>query len=86
MAEAVEKLVRSPGVIPNYMTVEKMKMGVTYYRNPVVMSYFYDRGLIERLGQGIRMVFSQMHSHNMTEPEIIELGGELVVRIRKKHI
>lgn len=78
--------VRSPGRIPNFMTVEKMKMGVTYYRNPVMMGYFYDRGLIERLGRGIRMIFSEMYKHNRSEPDIAEEGGELVVRIEKKVI
>lgn len=27
--------VRSPGLIPNFLTIENMKMGVNYYRNPV---------------------------------------------------
>jgi len=76
--------VRSPGLIPNFLTVEKMKMGVNYYRNPVLMSYFYDRGLIERLGRGIRMVFAEMERHNHTIPLIEEQGGEVVVRIEKK--
>ncbi|QTA79482.1 Schlafen and ATP-dependent DNA helicase domains-containing protein [Desulfonema limicola] len=76
--------VRSPGLIPNFLTVEKMKMGVSYYRNPMLMSFFYDRGLIERLGRGIQMIFAEMKKHNNTEPEIFEQGGELVVRIRKK--
>ncbi|MDM8535873.1 ATP-binding protein [Desulfobacterales bacterium HSG17] len=78
--------VRSPGLIPNFLTVEKMKMGVSYYRNPMLMSYFYDRGLIERLGRGIQMIFAEMKKHNETEPEIFEQGGELVVRIRKKKL
>jgi ATP-dependent DNA helicase RecG len=77
--------VHSPGLIPNFLTVEKMKMGVSYYRNPVLMSYFYDRGLIERLGRGVRMMFAEMYKHNKTEPEIVEEGGEVVVRIKKKH-
>lgn len=76
--------VRSPGLIPNFLTIEKMKMGVNYYRNPVLMSYFYDRGLIERLGRGVRMMFAEMAKHNGTEPEIVEEGGEVIVRIRKK--
>lgn len=78
--------VRSPGLIPNFLTVEKMKMGVNYYRNPVFMSYFYDRGLIERLGRGIRMVFAEMQRHNKTIPQIEEQGGEVVVRIEKKRL
>jgi len=73
-------------MIPNFLTVEKMKMGVTFYRNPLIMSYFYDKGLIERLGRGIRMIFSQMYRHNRTEPEITEQGGEVVVRIRRKAV
>lgn len=78
--------VRSPGLIPNFVTVEKMKMGVNYYRNPVLMGYFYDRGLIERLGRGIRMVFAEMERHNQTIPQIEEQGGEVVVRIEKRRI
>ena len=78
--------VRSPGLIPNSLTVEKMKMGVNYYRNPILMSYFYDRGLIERLGRGIRMVFAEMQRHNQTIPQIEEQGGEVVVRIEKKRL
>lgn len=76
--------VRSPGLLPNSLTVEKMKMGVNYYRNPVLMSYVYDKGLIERLGRGVRLMFAVMQKHNGTEPEIVEESGEVVVRIRKK--
>lgn len=75
--------IRSPGLIPNFLTVEKMKMGVNFYRNPVLMSYFYDMGLIERLGRGIRLSFQEMKRHNNTEPEIVEQGNDVVVRIRK---
>jgi len=78
--------VRSPGLIPNFLTVEKMKMGVNYYRNPLLMSYFYDRGLIERLGRGIRMVFAEVQRHNQTTPQIEEQGGEVVVRIERKRL
>ncbi|MCP4398342.1 MAG: histidine kinase [bacterium] len=78
--------VRSPGLIPNFLTVEKMKMGVNYYRNPVLMSYFYDKRLIERLGRGVRMMFAEMRKHNDSEPKIVEEGGELVVRIWKKYL
>lgn len=76
--------VRSPGLLPNSLTVEKMKMGVNYYRNPVLMSYVYDKGLIERLGRGVRMMFAAMQKHNGTEPEILEENGEVVVRIQRK--
>lgn len=28
---------RSPGTLPNTITVERMIMGVSYYRNPIIM-------------------------------------------------
>ena len=77
--------VRSPGTLPNAITVEKVEMGVNFYRNPVLMSYFYDKGLIERLGRGARMMFAQMLRHNGTEPRILEEGRE-VVAIWKKEL
>jgi len=43
----------NPGGLPNTITPEKMLYGSKYHRNPFLVQYLYDAGIVEPPGQGI---------------------------------
>ena len=76
--------VESPGALPNTVSVEGMRVGIRYSRNQVLTSVMRDYGYVEGLGMGIRrQVIPAMRAHNGTEPELVESGPRLIVRLRK---
>lgn len=44
----------SPGVLPNSMTIEKMKAGQRSPRNPIIMEVLRDYGYVDARGMGVR--------------------------------
>ena len=76
--------VRSPGRLPNTVTVEGMKSGVRYARNQSLVNVMRDYGYVDSRGMGIRnKVFPSMHIHNGTEPDLIENENSFTVRLWK---
>ncbi len=60
----------SPGTLPNGMTVEKMKAGQRFPRNPIISNILRDYGFMDNRGMGIRrQIIPLMKAHNGTEPE-----------------
>ena len=76
--------IRSPGGVPNTLTIEKIKLGLIYHRNPVLMQFFYDAHLSERLGQGIPIIFKQMQVNGNPEPLLEDLEDEFCLTLYKK--
>lgn len=66
---------RSPGRLPNTVTIEKMKIGVSYARNPFLVKYMENLRYIDQLGRGIPMIFREMKGTGAREPKL-ELSGE----------
>jgi len=71
--------VRSPGKLPNTMTVERMKIGVSYHRNPTIMQTLRDYGYVEKIGRGILRSNRRLHDLNRRELDIRDLGAEVRV-------
>ena len=46
----------SPGKLPNTVTVEKLKAGVSYAVNPVILKFMENLRYIDKLGRGIPLV------------------------------
>jgi ATP-dependent DNA helicase RecG len=77
--------IKSPGAIPNTITVEKMKFGAKYHRNPVLAQFFYYAGYAEMMGQGIPMVDKWLEENGNPPLEIIvENENELLSIIRRE--
>ena len=70
---------RSPGTLPNTITVGRMTMGVSYYRNPIIMQVLKDFGYVESIGRGIIRCNRTLKALNRNELEIMDLGAELRV-------
>jgi len=71
----------SPGRPPNSVTVERMRIGVSFARNPQLLRYMQNLGYIERLGRGIPMILKEMRKAGAREPELEVIGEEFVVTL-----
>ena len=70
--------IRSPGRLPNTVTVEKMKVGVSYTSNPVLLKFMENLRYIDKLGRGIPMVYQTARQNNK-ELNLEEVGEEFVL-------
>ncbi|MBC2580027.1 RNA-binding domain-containing protein [Clostridium sp. DJ247] len=73
----------SPGKLPNTVTIEKMKIGVSYARNPFLVKYMENMRYIDQLGRGIPMIIKAMKDMGVKEPFLQELGEEFILTIYK---
>ena len=71
----------SPGKLPNTVTIDKMKIGVSYSRNPFLVKYMENLRYIDQLGRGIPMIIKNMKNLGAREPELKEIGEEFVLTI-----
>lgn len=70
----------SPGRLPNTVTIEKLKAGVSYARNPVIVKFMENLRYIDRLGRGIPMVCRKVQRIG-GQVEFKEIGEEFKVTI-----
>jgi len=73
----------SPGRLPNTVTIEKMKIGVSYARNPFLVKYVENLRYIDQLGRGIPMIMKAMKEAGAKEPHLQEFGEEFILIIYK---
>ncbi len=76
--------ITSPGALPNGMTVEKIKSGVSVQRNPLSGRIFRDYGYLEQQGMGLRRkVIPLMLQHNGREPDFEATADHFKVTLWK---
>ncbi|MCP4401097.1 MAG: hypothetical protein GY801_27845 [bacterium] len=71
----------TPGRLPNSITIEKLKAGVSYARNPVLVKFMENLRYIDRLGRGLPMVWREIQKIGGSV-EFKELGEEFKVVLR----
>ena len=49
----------SPGRLPNTITVEKLKIGVSYAVNPILIKFMENLRYVDKLGRGLPMVYKE---------------------------
>ncbi len=69
--------VRSPGTLPDTLTVDRVKAGVSYHRNPIIMQTLKDYGFVEKIGRGILRSNRRLREMGRREIEFVDLGVEL---------
>ena len=75
----------SPGRLPNGITPERMRTGCRAARNQLMKDVMRDYGYLEHMGMGVpRKIIRGMLDHNGTDPEFIEDGERLIVRLWKE--
>lgn len=68
----------SPGRLPNTVSIEKLKLGVSFARNPVVLKFMENLRYIDKLGRGLPMVYRT--ATQAGKPiEFVEMGEEFRV-------
>lgn len=76
--------IRSPGKLPNTLTIEMIKTGASYTRNPVLMKFAENYGYVEHLGMGIpEKIIKPMLDMGYLEPELIDNGYEFIVILKQ---
>ncbi len=73
----------SPGRLPNTVTIDKMKIGISYVRNPFLVKYMENLRYIDQLGRGIPMVLKTMKEAGAKQPLLQESGEEFILTIYK---
>lgn len=64
----------SPGRLPNTVTVEKLRYGVSYAPNPIILKFLENMRYIDKLGRGLPMVY--MEAKKLGRNAIFEEFGE----------
>ncbi len=72
--------ISSPGRLPNTVTIEKLKVGVSYSVNPVIVKFMENLGYIDKLGRGFPLVYRESKKIGK-KLDIKELGEELKVTL-----
>ena len=72
--------IKSPGRLPNTVTIEKIRVGVSFAVNPVIVKFMENLRYIDKLGRGIPMVCSEAAKLGNTV-EFQEIGEEFVVKL-----
>lgn len=70
----------SPGRLPNTVSIEKIKLGVSFARNPVILKFMENLRYIDKLGRGLPMVYRTATEANKPV-EFIEFGEEFKVTL-----
>ncbi len=68
----------SPGRLPNTITIEKLKAGVSFSVNPIIVKFMENLRYIDKLGRGIPMVCREVEK-NKKKIIFKELGEEFRV-------
>ena len=71
--------IRSPGALPNGLTVEQVRLGATSHRNTLLVEVMHQLGHVETVGRGIHRIFATMRARGAAEPGFAEQAGEVVV-------
>lgn len=77
--------VRSPGELPGSLTVEKIRFGAQYSRNPNIFFFLKAMGYGDRHGTGIPRMIRRCREEGIREPEFVELNGDFVVTIFSRY-
>ena len=64
----------SPGNFPGHVSIKNLGNGITHFRNPIIGRMAYKMGIIEKLGSGIKLIFSSCKKAGITTPLFSEDG------------
>ncbi len=70
----------SPGKLPNTVTVEKLKAGVSYAVNPVIVKFMENLRYIDKLGRRLPLVYQATQKRGK-EVLFEEIGEEFKVTL-----
>ena len=71
--------IRTPGRLPNTVTIESLRSGMHVLRNPTIYNIFLKTGLVTDAGSGIPRMIRLMRESTGQEPDFRLEGNEFVV-------
>jgi len=78
--------IRSPGLLPNSVTLDNIKLGVHAERNRAIATILTQQGYMSAIGTGIpRLIIRLSRSISGRDPEFVVVGEELRVIIWSRH-
>ena len=76
--------IKSPGALPNSMTVEKMLAGQRSARNPLIVEMLRDYGYVDARGMGVRTkIVPVLKQYNGIPPDMEPTEDYLMVRMHR---
>ena len=78
--------IKSPGKLPNTVTIENMKLGFSLSRNPLIVSFLAKEHRMTEIGTGIIRIIRLLKEHTGKEPDFEERGQEFIVRIWRPNL
>ena len=76
--------IKSPGALPNSMTVEKMLAGQRSARNPLIIQVLRDYGYVDARGMGVRTkIVPLLKQYNGVPPDLDATEDYLLVRMHR---
>ncbi len=75
--------IRSPGQLPNSITLDSMRLGVHVLRNPTIYNIFLRLGLVTDAGSGIPRVIAQLQRTTGILPDLKVEGNEFVISLHR---
>ena len=76
--------IRSPGQLPNTVTLEALPLGIHVLRNPTIYNLFLRMGLVTDAGSGIPRVIARVQQVTGKRPTLKLEGNEFVVTLPRK--
>lgn len=73
--------IKSPGKLPNTVTVENIRFGFPLHRNPLIVSFLVKEHRMTEIGTGIPRMIRLLKEHIGKEPDFEERDQEFIVRI-----
>jgi predicted HTH transcriptional regulator len=73
--------VKSPGKLPNTVTVENIRLGFPLHRNPLIVSFLAKGHRMTEIGTGIPRMIRLLKKHTGREPDFEERDQEFIVKI-----
>lgn len=71
--------IENSGCLPWGLSIEEIKQGISKLRNPVMARTFFELGLIERWGSGIRRMIKACEEAGLAPPSFEEIGARIRV-------
>lgn len=73
----------SPGPLPTSISLNKLMLGYTFFRNPAIAAAFKYVGLIGEWPSGLPRARRLMAIWGLPDPEAEDLGAAIVIRLRR---
>jgi len=74
--------IRSPGRLPNAVNLDRIKVGCSSFRNPILVGFMQHYGYVEKIGLGIPLkIIKGMIDHNGKMPKFEETDEEFSVTL-----